>query len=177
VTRFRQQLGLWIFLITGGVVHGFDPEKDGMEGIKSLVRSRFGEVRQLPTKELAAWLNDTNRPPPQLLDIREPAEFAVSHLPGARRIDPGAKPAEILAKIATNRPVVVYCSVGYRSSGLARRLLNAGMTNVVNLEGSIFQWANEGRPLVKDDGPAKRVHPYNERWGALLKPEIRGAAD
>lgn len=171
-----QRLGFWIFLLSGGfLVHGFDPETDGMQGIKDLVRKRFPEVRQLQTAELAVWLGDTNRPQPMLLDVREVEEFAVSHLPNARNVKPKAKVSDVELIIATGQPVVVYCSVGYRSSALAQRLARGGITNVFNLEGSIFQWANEGRPLVKDnsDEPAKKVHPYNKRWGVLLKSQVK----
>ena len=158
----------------GTAVLGFDPQNDGMDGIKDLIRKRFPEVRQLPTGELSVWLIDTNRPQPVILDVRRPVEFSVSHLRGAKRVDPNAKIENIKPLVATNRPVIVYCSVGYRSSELARRLIKAGITNVFNLEGSIFQWANEGRPLVNEAGPAKTVHPYNARWGTLLKAEVRG---
>jgi len=123
------------------------------------------------------WLADTNRPQPVILDVRKREEFLVSHLRGAKSVDPGAQAESLKSLVATNRPVVVYCSVGYRSSELARRLMKAGITNVFNLEGSIFQWANEGRPLVNSNGPAAKVHPYNARWGALLKPEVRGTDD
>jgi hypothetical protein len=44
---------------------------------------------------------------------------------------------------------------------------------VQNLEGSIFQWANEHRPLVRDGQRETRVHPYNAVWGRLLAPEVR----
>lgn len=176
VTFFRRQLGFWVFLLTGSAVVGFDPQTDGLDGIKTLVRKRFPEVRQLNTGELAAWLADTNRLPPLILDVREEKEFAVSHLQGARRVRPDERAEALKALVATNRPLVVYCSVGYRSSELAKRLMNAGMTNVFNLEGSIFQWANEGRPLFNDEGPAHKVHPYSERWGALLKPGLRGTS-
>ena len=37
-----------------------------------------------------------------------------------------------------------------------------------NLKGSIFKWANEGRPLVQDGKPTHQVHPYNKYWGRLL---------
>ena len=171
-----QRLGFWLFLLSGGFwVHGFDPQTDGMQGIKDLVRKRFPEVSQLQTAELAEWLSDTNRPKPVLLDVREVEEFEVSHLAGAKNVNPDAKVGDIKAMIATNRPVVVYCSVGYRSSALARRLAKGGLTNVFNLEGSIFQWANEGRPLVKSEPaePAEKVHPYNKRYGVLLKPALR----
>lgn len=175
VKTFGKRLGFWLFLLSGAAVLGFDPEQDGLDGIKELVRKRFPEVRQLPTKDLAAWLADTNRPQPFLLDVRQAEEFILSHLPGARRIDPNANAEAIKPLTATNRPLVVYCSVGYRSSELARRLMQSGITNVFNLEGSIFQWANEGRPLAGTNGPAAKVHPYSERWGALLKPEVRAA--
>ena len=144
-----------------------------MDGIKELVRKRFPEVQQLPTQELAAWLADTHRPPPVILDVRQAEEFGVSHLAGARRVDPDSKVEGLKPLVATNQAVVVYCSVGYRSSELARRLMKSGVTNVFNLEGSIFQWANEGRALTGTNGPATAVHPYSERWGALLKPALR----
>ncbi len=176
VNSLAKQLGFWIFLLTGTAVLGFEPEQDGMAGIKEMVRKRFPEVNQLPTRELAAWLADTNRPQPVILDVRQTEEFAVSHLAGARNVNPAARGDSLKALVPTNRPVVVYCSVGYRSSELARRLMKAGITNVFNLEGSIFQWANEGRPVVATNGPAVKVHPYNDLWGALLKPEVRGAA-
>jgi len=68
---------------------------------------------------------------------------------------------------------VTYCSVGYRSAKMAQRLRNAGYTNVQNLEGSIFEWANEHRPLVRDGEPTKQVHPYSALRGHLLRDEVR----
>ena len=176
VNPIGQRFGFWLFLLTGVALPGFDPEKDGMKGIKKLVRRRFPNVRQLSPTELSAWLADPNRPQPRVLDVRRPDEFSLSRLPGARRVDRNEKVANLRDPAATDRPVVVYCSVGYRSSKLASRLIKAGMMNVFNLEGSIFQWANEGRPLVNSNGPAVKVHPYSRRWRALLKPRVRGAA-
>jgi hypothetical protein len=69
--------------------------------------------------------------------------------------------------------VVVYCSVGWRSAALADRLLAAGLDDVHNLRGSIFDWANKGLPLVRDGEPAREVHPYGRLWGLLLRPELR----
>lgn len=137
------------------------------------VREKFPAVEQLSTTNLAAWLVDPTRPQPQLLDVRTPEEFAVSHLTGARLVSPDAKVVDMLATLDRQRPVVVYCSVGYRSSKLAERLQRAGFTNVMNLEGSIFAWANEDRPLEKDGRPATQVHPYNNRYGQMLKPDRR----
>lgn len=137
----------------------------------STVRAEFPRVPQIRPAELAAWLQNKKAVPPQLLDVREPYEFAVSHLHGAINVSPDASAAEAVKRIDPARPLVVYCSVGYRSSKLAERLIAAGVRNVSNLEGSIFAWANDGRPLEKDGRPAAVVHPYNARFGRLLKPE------
>jgi len=44
----------------------------------------------------------------------------------------------------------------------------AGVANVFNLTGSIFRWANEGRPLRSGDERVQAVHPFDEDWGRLL---------
>lgn len=56
---------------------------------------------------------------------------------------------------------------------MAQRLAKAGATEIFNLEGSIFQWANEGRPLERDGKPATKVHPYNGTFGKMLDPQRR----
>lgn len=141
--------------------------------VKRDIARRYPQVRQLPASELTAWLNDTHRPAPLLLDVRARAEYAISHLANARQVDPDADAAKALAGTPKDAPIVTYCSVGYRSSAFAERLRRAGFTNVFQLDGSIFQWANEGRPLVRDGKPAATVHPYNAHWGQLLSAERR----
>jgi hypothetical protein len=70
---------------------------------------------------------------------------------------------------------VIHCTCGEldRSAELATRLRAAGFTHVRNLDGSIFRWANEHRPIVRDGAPASRVHPYNKSWGRLLADDAR----
>ncbi len=158
------------------VVHGADAPAEGMDHWKAAVRAKFPGVPQMTTADLVARLGDTNRPAPILLDVRTRKEFDRSHLPSARHLDPDAKPAEVDRLLAgQTNDVVVYCSVGWRSSALAQRLRAAGRTNVVNLEGSIFAWANEDRPLEADGRPVELVHPYNRTFGKLLKPERRAS--
>ncbi|NEQ28665.1 MAG: rhodanese-like domain-containing protein, partial [Microcoleus sp. SIO2G3] len=70
-------------------------------------------------------------------------------------------------------PIVAYCSVGWRSSRVVDRLQQASYTNAFNLEGSIFQWANEGRPVFQNGERVQQVHPYSRLWGQLLKPNLR----
>lgn len=177
IRQFAATAGVAGLALAGWGLLAFEAERDGMDGMRSLVRNRFPLVRQLDPAAAAAWLAATNAPRPQLLDVRTEAEFRVSHIPGARRVDPEASGAEAAKGIDPSRPILVYCAVGYRSSELATRLLKSGLTNVANLEGSIFAWANEGRPLEADGRPVTRVHPYNSTFGRLLKPEHRAVAE
>ena len=137
------------------------------------VRHDFPTVQRISAKEVAAWLQDSKREQPVLLDVRTKAEFEVSHIHGAQRVEPGSEAGAL--KLARGKPIVTYCSVGYRSGAFAKKLQDAGYTNVRNISGSIFQWANEGRPLERDGQRVMKVHPYNGVWGRLLKAPLRAA--
>lgn len=140
--------------------------------LKRTLHGKFHDIDWITTGQLAERLRE--RPRPVLLDVRMPAEYKVSHLEGARQVDPKANARNAAAGIAQDAPIVTYCSVGYRSGAMAERLRAAGYSHVQNLEGSIFQWANEHRPLVRGEGePVSKVHPYSAVWGRLLAPEVR----
>lgn len=152
------------------------------KAVGTMVGRDFPDVETVSTDALAAWLADSTRPAPLLLDAREPNEYAVSHLPGAVHVDPNADASALSDRFAVadpSRPVVVYCSVGYRSARLAGELEKAGFEHVQNLGGSIFRWANEGRPVVREvDGetvPAQKVHPYDATWSRLLDARFHPA--
>ncbi len=135
------------------------------------VRHDFPQVPRTTPEEVAQWLQNPKRPPPVLLDVRTKAEFEVSHLHGARRVEPGSDARAI--DLPTDQAIVTYCSVGYRSGQFAQKLHEAGYKNVQNMSGSIFEWANDGYPIERDGESVDKVHPYNERWGKLLKPKLR----
>jgi len=146
------------------------------ESVKTRIHHRFPTVTSLTTEQLAARLADGARPPPLLLDARAPEEYAVSHLRGAVLAPTPEAAAAALAGRPKGTEVVVYCSVGYRSAQVAEALRKAGYKEVRNLEGSIFQWANEGREVYRGDGcdelPVHGVHPYDRRWGKLLHRDL-----
>ena len=139
--------------------------------VNAKIRHDFPQVRRITTAELAAWLKDEKRVPPLLLDVRTRAEFEVSHLKNARHVEPDASVDAIQER--KDRPIVTYCSVGYRSGAFAEKLRVAGFTNVVNLEGSIFKWANEDRPIFRNGQGVEKVHPFNGAWGLLLQKKYR----
>jgi len=139
--------------------------------IDAKIRHDFPQVRRIATTDLEAWLKDSKRPVPVLLDVRTRAEFDISHLRNAEHVEPDATPSAV--HVLKDQPIVTYCSVGYRSGAFAEKLRAAGYSQVSNLEGSIFRWANEGRPLVRDGKPVETVHPYNRTWGLLLQKKYR----
>jgi rhodanese-related sulfurtransferase len=133
----------------------------------------FPDVRHVETEGVSALLAATARPAVQIIDAREPSEFAVSHLEGARNLPPASSDADILAAIDPSRPVLVYCSVGYRSAIMAQRLKDVGAKDVSNYAGSIFAWANAGGPLRSAHGTSNKVHPFDATWGQYLKPDLQ----
>ena len=105
-----------------------------------------------------------------LLDAREPKEYQVSHLAGAQNVGYDNFDIKKLKKIPKNSKIVVYCSVGYRSEKVGEKLQKAGYKNVQNLYGSIFEWINEGFPVVDATGkPTENIHAFNKIWGVWLK--------
>jgi len=124
----------------------------------------------VPTVTPAALLPELSRPvPPVLLDARTPAEFKVSHLRGARFVNYDSLATEKFAGLDRNQPVVVYCSVGYRSERLGERLHALGFRQVRNLYGGLFKWVNEGYPVYNAQGRTNNVHPYSALWGMWLE--------
>lgn len=140
--------------------------------VKWWIRSRFPQVPYVSTTALANWLNQDSTEKPLLLDARKPEEYATSHLYQAHL---APVPLETLQnwQVGKTTPIVVYCSVGYRSAVLVKQLQDLSYEHVYNLEGSIFAWANEGHPVYQGKQRVQQVHPYNSIWGRLLKPELR----
>lgn len=138
------------------------------QGIKRWVQQCFPSVQSISTAELADWMaKDTSSL--VLIDARRSAEYAVSHLPGALLVN--SVEAIEAAGISKDRLLVIYCSVGYRSARLGEKLQAVGY-QAMNLEGSLFQWANEGRLLQSATGPTHQVHPYSRLWSLLLDSAV-----
>jgi adenylyltransferase/sulfurtransferase len=82
----------------------------------------------------------------QLIDVREPWEWAVVRIPGAVLIPMREVPAR-LSEIDPARPVVVQCATGVRSAQVTRALRAAGYAGAVNLAGGIVDWENRAFPI------------------------------
>ena len=142
-----------------------------LESVESLIDEDFPDVAQVDGDTLIAW----EKAPDSdvlIIDCRKAKEFAVSHLPGAENLTSAREVIEFLEKSKRSpEHIVTYCSVGWRSSKLARALNKKGFENAANLRGAIFRWANDNRPLEDSEGkPTEKVHPYHSFWAGLLEP-------
>ena len=141
--------------------------------VNAMIERDFPGVEHVSVDELNQQLQSDTQPRPILLDVREEAEYAVSHIPGAIRVSPGSETSELIDSLDPSTPIVTYCSVGYRSSELVAKLMRRGFTDVKNLEGSIFEWANQGYRVERDGEEVREVHPFDEQWGSLLNEPLR----
>jgi rhodanese-related sulfurtransferase len=105
-----------------------------------------------------------------ILDARERSEYDVSHLPNAVFIGYNSFEKKTLDSVPKDKPIVVYCSIGYRSEKIGEKLKKMGYTKVYNLYGSIFEWLNQGYPVVDKNGqPTNKVHTYNKAWSRWVE--------
>ena len=101
-------------------------------------------MRQLSVEESRLWLNEPGGP--QLVDCRQPDEWAICRLPGAVLI-PLGELAERAGELDVNRPVLVYCHHGIRSINGAMILESMGFS-ADSMRGGIDQWSVRVDPSV-----------------------------
>ncbi len=173
---------LWLLLLLvvplllGAAVAVFAGRPLAFEVVRRMTVRKLPTVKWTDGAELARWREDPGRSSPVVLDARTPEEYGVSHLAGALRIEPYKPLLRPLRGVPKDTAIVVYSSAGYRGARVASWLVGQGYTNVTNLEGGIFRWADEGRPVFRNDRPVTEVHPYNPKWGLLLESKYRIAA-
>lgn len=132
-------------------------------------------------KTVASWLSFSvspldvdslkkNRAQYVIFDAREKREYDVSHIGGARFCGYEHFDMNTLTDVDKNQPIVIYCSIGYRSEKIGERLKKLGFTKVFNLYGSIFEWVNRGHSLIDAEGKSvNRIHTYNASWGKWVQ--------
>jgi rhodanese-related sulfurtransferase/rubrerythrin len=96
-------------------------------------------VQTLYSDEVQSFIREHSEGDYVLLDVRQPGEYALEHLPGARLI-PLPQLADSLEGLDAAKPIIVYCAVGGRSRMATRLLANLGFKEVFHLQGGIQAW-------------------------------------
>ena len=100
-----------------------------------------GDVEDLQPRDLQAMLSNGARP--VVVDVREPWEYQMGHVPGARLI-PLGELSRRLGDLDPEQPVVVICQSGNRSQSAAALLAQKGFKKVYNVVGGTSAWQMSG---------------------------------
>jgi rhodanese-related sulfurtransferase len=100
-------------------------------------------VREVTVDDLAAVIAAGRAP---VVDVREAAEYATGHVPGARHV-PLAELPGALDALRTADAIYVICAVGGRSMYACEWLHDQGVTQAINVAGGTKMWAMLGHPL------------------------------
>lgn len=120
------------------------------QSAQQLVAEAKARIREIAPRDLEA-LRARGVP---VIDVREPAEYAAGHIPGAVNIPRGVLEFEVDGHPAVNgerdpalahreQPVVLYCRTGGRSALAAEALLRLGFAQPVSLAGGFQAWSDE----------------------------------
>lgn len=105
----------------------------------------LGPEWEITPRELKARLDAGE--PITIVDVREPHEWDISHIEGARLIPKGAL-AERLGELNTAEEIILQCKTGGRSAQALKFLRSVGYRKLRNLKGGINAWAREVDPEV-----------------------------
>ena len=85
-----------------------------------------------------------------LIDVREPAEFALARIDGAELVPMRTVPAELarLDALTDEGALIVYCHHGVRSLNVANWLREQGVSDCLSMAGGIDRWSLEIDPSV-----------------------------
>lgn len=87
----------------------------------------------------------------QIVDVREPAEWAEGYIPGALLIPLGDLAART-GELEPARPVIAVCRSGNRSLTALDVLRDAGITDAKSLAGGMKAWQAAGQPVERSPG-------------------------
>lgn len=82
-----------------------------------------------------------------ILDVRSKEEFDSGHIEGAYLI-PVSELENRLAELPQDKPIIVHCMSGSRSTSAANILLEKGFKEIFNMKGGITEWQSKGFPTV-----------------------------
>jgi rhodanese-related sulfurtransferase len=116
-------------------------------GTIAVVDYREAAYRELTPAEAAALIRSVD---PLILDVRTPAEYERGRIPGSVLLplqQLQARWQEIAGH--AERPVLIYCATGNRSTVAAKILIDRGFRRVYNLRPGIAGWEREKLPVVR----------------------------
>lgn len=143
------------------------------ERAKDAVRNRYPAIPRIDAMQLKDWFDRREDRKPVVIDVRSQAEYDFSRLPGARHMAISETPTKLGLSENMDVPLVIYDAIGADSSAVVESLVKFGYRQVQALEGGIFEWALQGKPLEGPSGPVTKVNPGISPHAKLLKRSLR----
>ena len=151
-----------------------------MKRYDDLVAEALARVKEIMPWDLSRMLAGGAKP--VLLDVREPAEFAMLRIPGSINVPRGVLEQscewdydETVPELAAARDqqIVVICRSGKRSVLAADMLLRMGYANVVSLKTGVRGWNDYEQPMVNANGESLDADAGDALLAPRLRPEQR----
>ena len=168
--QFINTLLIISFLICGSTFAY--AQNDPLSEVKATISSKYPSISFVTAEQLSKWLAPNSKKEIMLFDVRSREEYEISHIKGAIYIEDFDHSLVLLFGKMKDTLIITYDSVGLRSAKFTDKLTARDFNNVYNLEGSIFEWANNGYPLYKGSQRVYKVHPNDLWWGRYLKDEL-----
>ena len=143
------------------------------ERAKDTVRNRYPAIPRIDAMQLKDWFDRREGPRPFVIDVRSQAEYDFSRLPGAKHMGISETPAKFGLGEKTDVPLIIYDAIGADSSAVVDSLIKLGYKQVQAIEGGIFEWALQGKPMEGPAGPVTKVNPGTSPHAKLLKRSLR----
>ena len=103
-------------------------------------------IKNIDVQTAHDWLKNDEA---VLVDVREPGEYDLMHIAGARLIPVGIINHDILPELQS-RKLIIHCQLGKRGGMACEKLLQDNPAlEVYNLEGGIIAWDNAGLKVEK----------------------------
>ncbi len=87
--------------------------------------------------------------PIELIDVREPAEWEIVSIPGAKLVPKDQiLRGDALASLPQDRQIVMYCKTGVRSAETLAAVKSAGFADAVHVQGGVTAWVKQVDPSL-----------------------------
>jgi len=151
---------LWVFVFkeeAHAMSQFKETKQQRVETMLKGIDEKFPSIKQLSVSDIENINNYL------FVDVRENEERKISKIPSSISLTEFLKDSE--KYFSSNKAIVFYCTIGYRSSVAAQQFKGK---NVANLRGSLISWAWNGKELVDSkNNKTKKIHVYGRKWDLL----------
>lgn len=119
-----------------------------MKSAHDLVAAARAGIREVSLEEAETAIRDADL----LIDVREAAEYAAGHIPGAMHLSRGTLEFKMSGSpewAPRDLRIVLYCKTSGRAALCASALKEMGYQNVLSISGGFDAWAAAGKPVAR----------------------------